>query len=125
MVNTEYTGKAILLNELSKALNKEVTEQDLTEAIEILKNSITTQFDDEKSRLNRIREISIFNYIYDLDEETRRRTPQEIKDHFSVSTEIIDIIDKKVFLSIVRILENQEKNDKPSQTINRNRKRIR
>ena len=122
MVNKDYTGKEILLNELSKALNREITEQDLIEAIIILKNNIITQFNDEKTRLNRMREINIFNYIYDLEEGTRKRTHKEIKNLFSVSNDAIDIIDKNIFLSIVRILESKDKTIKKT---NRIKKHIR
>lgn len=122
MVNKDYTGKEILLNELSKALNREITEEELIEAIIILKNNIITQFNDEKTRLNRIREINIFNYIYDLEEGTRKRTLKEIKNLFSVSNYAIDIIDKNIFLSIVRILESKDKTIKKT---NRIKKHIR
>ena len=122
MVNKDYTGKEILLNELSKALNREITEEELIEAIIILKNNIITQFNDEKTRLNRIREINIFNYIYDLEEGTRKRTLKEIKNLFSVSNDAIDIIDKNIFLSIVRILESKDKTIKKT---NRIKKHIR
>lgn len=122
MVNKDYTGKEILLNELSKALNREITEEELIEAIIILKNNIITQFDDEKIILNRMREINIFNYIYDLEEGTRKRTLKEIKNLFSVSNDAIDIIDKNIFLSIVRILESKDKTIKKP---NRIKKHIR
>ena len=122
MVNKDYTGKEILLNELSKALNREITEEELIEAIIILKNNIITQFNDEKTILNRIKKINIFNYIYDLEEGTRKRKLKEIKNLFSLSNDAIDIIDKNIFLSIVRILESKDKTIKKT---NRIKKHIR
>lgn len=103
MVNTDYTGKEILLNELSKALNSEITEEDLNEAIEYLKVNAAL-IDEEDARLRNMRDVNIFSYIYGLEEGTRKRTLQETKDYFSISTKVIEYIEEIKFLSIVKYL---------------------
>lgn len=103
MVNKNYTGKEILLNELSKALNSEITEEDLNEAIEYLKVKAAL-IDEEDARLRNMRDVNIFSYIYGLEEGTRKRTLQETKDQFSISTKDIEYIEEIKFLSIVRYL---------------------
>ena len=103
MANTDCTGKTILLNELSKALNSEITEEDLNEAIEYLKVNAAL-IDEEDARLRNMRDVNIFSYIYGLEEGTRKRTLQETKDYFLISTKVIEYIEEIKFLSIVKYL---------------------
>ena len=100
----DYTGKALLIKQLSQDLNREVNEEELNDTLISLYEK-AKQEEDEVQKINKVRTLRIFNYMYGIEDGGRIKTNYEVSAAFSTTSEMINGIRINMIKTLNNLLE--------------------